>query len=128
MLASGIMVVFIRYCFIACLIGIFIFYNTNFLLPGECALDVISYTASIPCILALWINGFIMYCTFSMVFDLKKVVFLIFISLYIFKWIALMINIQSFIVPFDTWAPVFGIMSAYICRTMVLDHYFKNNK
>ena len=116
---------YLFYFAVISLIGFLIFASRYFYIPEQCALDVVSYSASISCILALMINTFVMYFLLSLIFNLHKFVFFTCIIFYILKWIVSIINVQSYIVPYQTWAPILGVVTAYISQLLILN---KENK
>jgi len=110
---------YFTYFIIISIAGFLIFKGIYFYIPEKCALDVVSYSASISCILALLLNTFIIYFLLSLIFNLQKFVFFICIIFFILKWIVHIINVQSYIIPYQIWSPIFGVIIAYIFQLLI---------
>jgi len=108
------MIKYLRYIVIIYLLGYIVFRDIYFFLPDECALDVIAYTAGVKCMAVLFLNGFIGYYLFVLLFKLEKMVFILFLIIYLFKCLIIIINIESFIIPGIVWLPLLGVTGAYI--------------
>ena len=109
---------YLKYIVIIYLLGYIAFRNIYFFLPDECALDVIAYTAGVKCMAVLFLNGFIGYYLFVLLFKLEKIVFIFFVIIYLFKYLIFIINIESFIIPSIVWMPLLGATTAYILLVM----------
>jgi len=105
---------YLKYIVIIYLLGYIALRNIYFFLPDECALDVIAYTAGEKCMAVLFLNGFIGYYLFVLLFKLEKMVFIFFVIIYLFKYLIFIINIDSFIIPGIVWLPLLGAATAYI--------------
>ena len=111
------MIKYLRYIVIIYLLGYIVFRDIYFFLPDECALDVIAYTAGVKCMAVLFLNGFIGYYLFVLLFKLEKMVFIFFVIIYFFKFL-IIINSDSFIIPSIIWLSLLGATAAYILLIM----------